>query len=160
MNLVKYQKGICLSTCVSIVLTWMWSDTLLSAGEYRGSIFPLSLPPAARIVCLTRESQHFSLSRAYTRCSAPFKAHFLHSFHGRAPVKAWISRMNPFSSTPVYPAKRNFYMLWLAYVCVCVCMCDLKMWRIHQAGVGQAFTAKVHHCSSQISAVTLLADVL
>lgn len=70
------------------------------------------------------EIPSISLSRAYTRCSAPFKAHFLHSFHGRAPVKAWISRMNPFSSTRVYQAKINFYMLWLAmYECVSVYVC-------------------------------------
>lgn len=33
-NHVKYQNGICVSiVCVSIVLTWVWSDRLLSAGE-------------------------------------------------------------------------------------------------------------------------------
>lgn len=78
------------------------------------------------------ENPSISLSRAYTRCSAPFKAHFLHSFHGRAPVKAWISRMNPFSSTRVYPAKRNFYMLWLACVYECVSVYVCVTWKYEE----------------------------
>lgn len=34
---------------------------LLVSRVYRGSVFLLSLPPAVRIVCLTRDSRHFSL---------------------------------------------------------------------------------------------------
>lgn len=65
-NLGKYQKGICVSTCSNVSLLSIHRCDLivcclLVSRVYRGSVFPLSLPPAVRIVCLTRESRHFSL---------------------------------------------------------------------------------------------------
>jgi len=131
VHLVKYQKGIGVSTCVCQYCPNMgviWCFAVCWWVECTVGAFFSSHCLLLWGLSVWLEIPSISLSRAYTRCSAPFKAHFLHSFHGRAPVKAWISRMNPFSSTQVYQAKINFHMLRLALCMnVCLCMCDLKV---------------------------------
>lgn len=108
---------------VSVVLTQVWSDTPLSAVSWahRGSVFPLSLPPAVRIVCLTRESLRFSLLSLHE---------MLRSI--QSPFSAFISWSCSCQSSDFKDESIQFYpglpslQTFLhdpAYACVCMYMC-------------------------------------